>query len=1146
MPRKTATRRPCDALRDVSVGYDDIVSPLLVDYLLTVPTWAPASAQDSRDASPPRSVKRRKVETGPYASPVSIAKGELSFSRRCADAGSADISTFVPDAGSQLQFGLVDDCLTISSRRLSSRSRSVSVRISLTPQEVTESAKRILKFPWFDTQHARPGSIGKAVGMHIDRRGKTISMKLTLELFWNETRSPYVPQPRSIDRKTSQMAIDACFPLPDADRDASAWSPMDFYEAAYVPPKSDEVAQEIQVPGLQSTLFPFQKRTLRWLLSREGMRFSHQESRLEPIPDGQRNPNIDSFRTVRDANGEEVYVSDVFQTITRDTQLYRQAHLAVKGGILAEEMGLGKTLEVLGLILLHRRPNSPTPGDANAIEPGPKPGRATLIVTPESLRQQWMSEISRHAPGLRVMHYQGCKKNQDSDVDEIASELAEYDIVITTYAVLSAEMHFALEPPARSRRYERAYPRTMSPLVKISWWRLCLDEAQMIENGYSHAAAVARAIPRVNAWGITGTPVKDDVRDLYGLLLFLRYEPYCHAQPAWQSLVQNHKTMFQRIFRSIALRHTKSLVRDEISLPPQKRYVISMPFTAVEEQHYQSLFKQMAEECGLDLDGAPLVEGWDPGDYEDVMRTWLNRLRQTTLHPEVGAYNRRILGSGKARPMRTVEEVLDAMLEQSESTIRIEERAYLSSKLNRGQLYENGPEVQQARALWEEVRSETEKLVAGARARLTDSIRENGGDEASEELAEDTASMASSGSDNEREGGERRGRIGESRRRLRSALEMHHKAVFFCANAYFQIRDNPDMTDPESEEYERLKKLEDEGYEEAKKIRKEILRESHRKASRLMGKIARNASGQSFVQIPELAVKAERGIESGRVVDDLEVLYGELNEQANTLDEWREEVVQLLLRPLVDEDDDLETTGEELADSVKFQDLLLVYYQVLRTAIADRMEAISGQKNELVRHEAASSMKLAREGEGPAPEKMLEMLGKRTATKPKLALMSMRGAISEFRGLQSRVRGAASSDGSREALEAKIAADQLTATQAQLNEQNKAALALETEIETFKAAMNTRLEYYRQLQAVSDAVLPYEGAKSDEVARKMEQVEEEVKRKLQSAQAKHRYLQNLKETGSRSKEPRMCVICQTAFATGVLTVCGHQFCKEGA
>ncbi|KAM4056022.1 ring finger domain-containing protein [Hirsutella rhossiliensis] len=1021
------------------------------EYLLAIPSSDPI--QVCRDASAEPSAKRRKVETRPDPSPISVAKSELSFSRRCQDIASIHVSRTIHDAGSHIKFGLRDGLLSITSRsRSRSRSGFLSTLISLKPQDATDTARDILQFNGYNSKRTSPGFIGSVVDMQIERQDKTILVKLFLELLWNQTPSPYLPLGNSSDRKITQKAINAFFPLPEAAGDDSAWSPMDFYDAAHVPPKDDHAPRGIDVPGLQATLFPYQKRTLCWLLAREGMQWS--------------------------------------------------------GGILAEEMGLGKTLEVLGLILLNPRPT-------------------TLIVTPESLRQQWMSEIARHAPTLRVIHYPGCKKTQDDDVGEAARQLAEYDIVITTYA--------------RARRYQRAYPRTMSPLVKISWWRLCLDEAQMIENGYSQAAAVARAIPRVNAWGITGTPVKDDVKDLFGLLQFLRYEPYCYAPPIWQALIKRHKTIFQQIFRSVALRHTKALVRDEIRLPPQNRYVISMPFTAVEEQHYQSLFKEMAQECGLDLDGVPLVEDWDPEDYEDVMRTWLNRLRQTALHPEVGVYNRRILGSGKDRPMRTVEEVLGAMLEQSENAIRNDERAYLSSRLTRGQLYENSPQVKEALAIWEDVRDETEKLVADARMKLADAIREQGGDSAVES-AEHDGSVDSSESENENDG-DSNGRIGECRRRLRSALELHHKAIFFCANAYFQIRENPVMTDPESEEYGRLKKLEDSGYEKAKIIRREILRESNRKASHLMGKIEQGARRQSFTEIPELIVKPEKGMESCRIVDRLEVLYGELNIQANVLDEWREEVVQLLLRPLVDEEEDVETTGEEFADSARFQELLLVYHQALRTAIADRLDAISGQTNELVRHEAEWSIKLAEQGEGPAPEKMLEMLQKRAEVQPKLAQISMRGAISDFRGLQSRASGSAA-QGSREAIESRIAADQLKATQRQLNEQNKAALALESEIEKFKAAMNTRLEYYRQLQGVSDAVLPYEGSKSQEAAASMKQVEEDLRRKLSSAQAKHRYLQNLKEAGSRSNEPRMCVICQMPFETGVLTVCGHQFCKE--
>jgi E3 ubiquitin-protein ligase SHPRH len=421
-----------------------------------------------------------------------------------------------------------------------------------------------------------------------------------------------------------------------------------------------------------------------------------------------------------------------------------------------------------------------------------------------------------------------------------------------------------------------------------------------------------------------------------------------------------------------------------------------------------------------------------------------------------------------------------------------------------GQLYENSPQVKQALALWEDVRKETERLVSEARARLTDALREHGGDEAVRKAEEDHARDVSDTDDDEPDELETKGKIGECRRRLRSALELHHKAVFFCANAYFQIRDNKDMTEPDSEEFQRLKKLEDAGYDAAKVLRREILRESNRKATRLMNKIARNATTQTFVEIPELMTKPQKGIESSRIVDNLEVLYGELNDQAGVVDQWREEVIQLLLKSLVDEDDDVETTGEELGDSAKFQDLLMVYVTTLRAAIADRQDAISGQTNELAKHETETSLRLAKAGEGPAPEKMVQMLQLRAEIKPKMAHLSMRGAISEFRGLQSRL-SRDNVSASREAVEAKIASDQLKATQSQLNDQNKVAIALESEIEGFKVAMNARLEYYRQLQAVSDAVLPLEGAKDANAISKLRQMEDESRRKLSSAEAKHRY-----------------------------------------
>ncbi|KAK5993198.1 putative ATP-dependent helicase [Cladobotryum mycophilum] len=1103
----------------IEVGLADAFPTTFINYIRSLPSLDTSNKEnyDTLNSTGPSS-KRRKLDSSPVPN-VCVARSEILLSRQSANGYQEDFSQWHHDIGSFLYFSTKNGKLRISARSTSPLGK-IDISFSLRPQDMSGKVNQILDISQNRRRRDVPGAIWTSLDLRLDQCAGVVSLKISLELFWNETSSPYAHLRNSKERKIT-----------------------------HVPSKNDEKLQSINIPGLEATLFPYQKRSLQWLLSREGVAWVSSPPGIRPVPDNERTLDLNTFRIIRDVDGHAVHLSDVFQTITKDTTAYHQLGRTFRGGILAEEMGLGKTLEIIGLMLLHKRSSTPLsnfpPGHDSLV-----PSGATLIVTPPSLRHQWISELSRHAPGMRVKDYTGRKSLKEQDDKTIVNDLAGYDVVITTYNVLSAELHFAIAPPDRSRRHERVYHRKSSPLVEISWWRVCLDEAQMIENGISQAAALAQRIPRMNAWGITGTPVKDDVKDLRGLLSFLRYEPYCSLTEIWQALTTRHKPLFKQLFNSISLRHTKAQVRDEISLPPQKRFVISMPFTAVEEQHYLTIFKEMAEACDLSTEGAPLIDEWNPENYEDVMRLWLNRLRQTTLHPEVGVYGRRVLGNNKEKPMRTVEEVLNAMLEQSETAIRTDERVYLSNQLSLGQLFENSPRVKEALAIWEKVRDETKNLVSDAKNKLQEAVREQGGNQKYQRAINDNPEAdEASDSDTESVGEfESKGQVGDRQNRFRDALELYHKAIFFCANAYFQIRESESMTQPDSEEYLELKKLEDQGYEDAKMIRRQILRESHQKATRLMIQVSQKANEQSFAEVPELVVGGERGIETGRIIDNLETLCGDLNTQANVIDMWREQAIQLLLQPLIDEEESIETTGEELADSTRVQDELMVYVQALRAVIVDRHEALSGQANELVRHETETSMRLARNGDGPAPDKLLELFHFRAEARPTNAQVSMRGIISEFRSLKLTLsrepREGEEERPPRGVLEAKIAGDMLKNTQQLLKEQTEAAVALESEIEGFKRVMNARLEYYRQLQAVSDSVLPYEGPKTEVAITRAKKAVDDVHRRLLSAQAKYRYLLNLKETGSKSNEPRMCVICQTPFTIGVLTVCGHQFCKE--
>ncbi|KAK3956499.1 SNF2 family N-terminal domain-containing protein [Pseudoneurospora amorphoporcata] len=1004
------------------------------------------------------------------------------------------------------------------------KTRTISRRLSL--------MTRVAKTHSFD-----PGSKGyvwTAVDIAIRQEGAFARINVTLRLMWNTSTDVYQSK---VQQGLKSHVLLVYYPhlLPPSQEPVS-WSPQDFYEAAHTPKPNlaDERFAAPTIPNLEANLFPFQQRAVQWLLQREGVKWSGAlqpdgQPLVQPSESGDASLLPAFFQQVRNPNGDMFHISPLFGIAVKDmTKL--QHNDMVKGGILAEEMGPTLAYDpFLGRELL-------TTG-------------ATLIITPLPLLDQWLSELNRHAPSLKVVYYPGLKKAAKmKGVDLSVKQLAQQDVVITTYEVLRTEIWSAVDRPERSMRGEKQYERQTSPLVELGWWRVCIDEAQMVENWTSNTAVLARRIPRIHAWAITGTPVKDEIqKDLRGLLNFLRVEPYASDKDAWKALMFD-KERFKRLFGCITMRHTKSMVRGEISIPPQKRHVITMPFSAVEEQHYRTVFGELVNNCGLDVEGNPIQEDWDPEDpaIQQSMRTALDCLRQLTLHPEVGNRNRRALGKKTGRPMRTVAEVLDAMLEQSDGAIRSDQRSLLLMQLKRGQILAGMDRLQDALNIWEDVHAKSTDMVAECRKNLeaelskTPVVSPGAGEESESDDDEDTVSGAK-----------------DARRRLRNALEVQHMAVFLCANGYYSIKSDVQLTVPDSDEFKRLDKLESEGYDLAKVIRKEILQESYGKARKLMDKLEECREKQDFAVIPAVNIPKESGVECSNIVIALEGIYEALDKQAEKLDEWREHVIQLLLKPLVDEDNtDVEATGQEYEESTKLQDEILAYVQVLKAAIADRQAVISAQRNGLIEHEVGVMLNMARgdmeveEGQEPpeSAKRILELFAFRQSIKPKFTEgdghTSLKGIISKLRALMTDLRHQEASGSKRARLELALAEKLFKSTQAQHADQGKAAAAMEIEVEKFTDILNARLDFYRQLQQVSDSVEEYTGATNEEALQRAINEEERLKTKVATAQSKHRYLLHLKKKDASSEEERMCVICQCSFSIGVLTVCGHQFCKE--
>lgn len=359
------------------------------------------------------------------------------------------------------------------------------------------------------------GAIWTSVDLTIRPKGASVELVVDIAVYWNESLGVGGHSISTHPQETlCRSVLSTWYPGPPASRLA----PQDFYEAACVPDKDafDSEVGALQVLQLEARLYPFQRRAVQWLLQREGVEWRRgrgdEASGLHPYTAS--TPELPfTFERVTDADGGIFYLSQVLGVATRDLSAFRSIQVSqdIRGGILAEEMGLGKTLEVISLMLLHPRPAGPLKVFDPYLGKELPATSATLIVAPSALLDQWISELSRHAPSLKVMYYPGLQKAKKNLNCKITPELlGEHDVVITTFSVLRAEMWLALasDEPTRSTRNSRQHDRPVSPLVQISWWRLCIDEAQTVENWTNNAAKLARLIPRINAWAITGTPVR--------------------------------------------------------------------------------------------------------------------------------------------------------------------------------------------------------------------------------------------------------------------------------------------------------------------------------------------------------------------------------------------------------------------------------------------------------------------------------------------------------------------------------------------------------------------------------------------------------------------------------------------------------------
>ncbi|KAG8444169.1 hypothetical protein GDO86_009376 [Hymenochirus boettgeri] len=274
----------------------------------------------------------------------------------------------------------------------------------------------------------------------------------------------------------------------------------------------------------------------------------------------------------------------------------------------------------------------------------PVPTGATLIISPSSICHQWVDEINRHvqSSSLQVMVYHGVKKHGFLQ----PQMLAEQDVVITTYDVLRSEINYVDIPHSNSEdgrkfRNQKRYMAVPSPLVAVEWWRICLDEAQMVECTTAKAAEMALRLTGINRWCVSGTPVQRGLEDLFGLVLFLGVDPYW-VKHWWDHLLyrpycRKDPQPLYHFISKIMWRSAKKDVLDQIQIPPQTEDVHWLHFSPVERHFYHRQHEVCCQDALAKLrkitDWSLKLSSLDRRTVSSILYPLL-RLRQACCHPQ--------------------------------------------------------------------------------------------------------------------------------------------------------------------------------------------------------------------------------------------------------------------------------------------------------------------------------------------------------------------------------------------------------------------------------------------------------------------------------------------------------------------------------
>ena len=262
------------------------------------------------------------------------------------------------------------------------------------------------------------------------------------------------------------------------------------------------------------------------------------------------------------------------------------------GGILADDMGLGKTVQALALLAHaieeHRAASERTTECGESVEPF----APFLVVAPTSVITNWAAEAERFLPEAKVVTI----TETTAGKTPLAERIAGAHLVLTSYTLLR------MDEDAYTG-YARTLGRTVDEFTgeqsaPEGWGALLLDEAQFVKNTGTRAWSIARAMPARTKIAMTGTPIENNLMELWALLaivadgLFPSARAFrdLYARPAESGEDPAHAAAtaarLRRRIRPLMLRRTKELVAAE--LPAKNDTRVNLPLAPGHRRIYDT------------------------------------------------------------------------------------------------------------------------------------------------------------------------------------------------------------------------------------------------------------------------------------------------------------------------------------------------------------------------------------------------------------------------------------------------------------------------------------------------------------------------------------------------------------------------------